>query len=301
MRRCGSLPVVHCILLAVCANLLLMAQVIQAAPYFMLTNTRAKCVAVLAPQGQTVTIQYHAPDVQLSDEDEELEAIEARKMAEADKVAADGADGMDSEWNKRLQEKLERMKAKKMRDMSVTVSQSSTYGAAGSTGSRSRRNQDYVSGKGRIREELTKREGTIKFMTNDMDGKVDICVQSIIASAKAPSRISLNVSMEATEGADSQDEDSSAADASGEGWKADDIKTQMGRFERDLATLKSRVKHIISNADFNKEQADDFHENSVAMNRAATYWPIVQLVVFVVAGFTQANHIVTYMKTRHIV
>jgi hypothetical protein len=231
-----------------------------------------------------------------------MEASEARKMAEANKATADGEEGMDTEWNKRLQEKLDRMKGKKMRDMSVTVSQSSTYGTAGGSGgaSRSRRNQDYVSGRGRIREELSKRDGTIKFMTNDMDGKVDICVQSIIASSRAPSRISLNVTMESTEANESEgDEDGD--ESKGENWKADEVKTQMGRFERDLATLKSRVKHIISNADFNKGQVEEFREHSVAMNRAATYWPIIQLVVFIVAGFTQANHIVTYMKTRHIV
>jgi hypothetical protein len=242
-------------------------------------------------------------DLQITDDQKELEQMEARKMEEKDKAAVDEG-GMDSEWNKRLQEKLERMKSKKMRDMSVTVSQSSVYGSTDAVGTRTRRNHNYVSGRGRIREELTKREGIIKFMTSDLDGKVDICVQSVIASTRAPARISLNVTMEATEesrgGGDG--EENRGQYASGEdSFKTEEIKTQMGRFERDLATLKSRVKHVISNADFNKEQAEDFHENSVAMNRAATYWPIIQLVVFIVAGFTQANHIVTYMKTRHIV
>ena len=210
---------------------------------------------------------------------------------------------MDKEWNKRLQEKLERMKNKKIRDLSITVSQSSVYaGGLGDklVGTRSRRNQDFVSGRGRIREELTKKEGLIKFFTTDMDGKVDICVQSIIASTKGPSRVSLNVTMEQTDESEvdaANDGGSSEGDAMGH----DEVKSQMGRFERDLATLKSRVKHIINNADFNKEQSVDFHEQSVAMSKAATYWPIIQLIVIVVAGFTQVNHIVTYMKTRHIV
>ena len=61
-------------------------------------------------------------------------------------------------------------------------------------------------------------------------------------------------------------------------------KSQMSRFEKDVATLKSRVKSIINNADFNKDQATEFHLQSVSMNRAATYWPILHVAVILVGG-----------------
>ena len=237
-----------------------------------------------------------------------MKDIEARREKEEHERIEKGEDnGPDSEWNKRLQEKLERMKQKKMRDMSITVSQSSLGGAAGqarrSYGGGSNRN--YVSGVGRIREELTKRDGVINFQTNELDGKVDICVQSIVASTKAPARISLNVTVEPTEGGDDTTTSKDAAEKEPMlgplGMESSEVKAQMGRFERDLATLKSRVKNIISNADFNKEQAVEFHEQSVAMNRAATYWPIIHLCCIIIAGFMQATNIVSYMKQRHIV
>jgi hypothetical protein len=37
------------------------AAVVQGHPYMILTSTRSKCLSVLAPQGQTITIQYDAP------------------------------------------------------------------------------------------------------------------------------------------------------------------------------------------------------------------------------------------------
>jgi hypothetical protein len=36
------------------------------------------------------------------------------------------------------------------------------------------------------------------------------------------------------------------------------------------------------------------------MNRASQYWPIIHLVVLLVTGFTQANHIIRFFKSRHI-
>jgi hypothetical protein len=34
---------------------------VGAVPYMLLTSTRSKCVSVIAPQSQTITIDYHAP------------------------------------------------------------------------------------------------------------------------------------------------------------------------------------------------------------------------------------------------
>jgi hypothetical protein len=34
---------------------------VQSLPYMILTSTRSKCLSVIAPQGQTITIAYHVP------------------------------------------------------------------------------------------------------------------------------------------------------------------------------------------------------------------------------------------------
>lgn len=216
-------------------------------------------------------------------------------------VERDQADGQDAEWNRRMKEKLERMKQKKMRDISITVTQKEGLSGALSSRQRKRYGEDKVTGQGRVREELTRREGTIEFLTGNEDGTVEICVQSIVANRNSPSRVALNVTMSSVAKESSEDEASSKQRQSGDsGMDHEAAKAQMSRLERDMQTLSNRVRAILNNADFNKDQEVAFHDQSVAMHSAAMYWPIIQLIVIVVTGFTQANHIIRYMKTHHI-
>jgi hypothetical protein len=239
----------------------------------------------------------------IDDDEEENDHVGAGKLAEASKA---GEEGMDSEWNRRMEDKLERMKNKKMRLMSITVTQKN--GLSGALASRQRktynRGESGVSGQGRVREELTKREGTIEFLTGDADGSVDICVQSILASRENPSRTSLNVTMQTTreseEEEDEKTEEKKPKDGDEGNLPHDAVKSQMSRMERDMVTLNNRVRACLSNADFNKDQEVAMHDQSVAMQRAATYWPIIQLLVLLVTAFTQVNHIVRFLKSHHI-
>lgn len=34
---------------------------VQGLPYWILTSTRSKCMSVVAPKGQTITVKYDAP------------------------------------------------------------------------------------------------------------------------------------------------------------------------------------------------------------------------------------------------
>lgn len=275
---------------------------VHSLPYFILTSTRSKCFSVIAPQGQAITISYHAPDVQLLDEIDESANAATLLTEKKEGAERDAADGQDAEWNRRMREKLERMKEKKIRDMSITVTQKAGLQGALTSRQRRRYGEDKVTGQGRVREELTQRQGTIEFLTGEDDGTVDICVQSIVANRNSPSRISLQVTMASAAKESSEDETSkdTAAAAAGSTLDHDVAKQEMSRLERDVQTLSNRVRAILNNADFNKDQEVAFHDQSVAMHSAAMYWPIIQLIVIILTGFTQANHIVRYMKTHHI-
>ena len=74
----------------------------------------------------------------------------------------------------------------------------------------------------------------------------------------------------------------------------------MTRLERDMSTFTRRVKSILDRADVNKDQEVSFHDQSIAMNRAASYWPIIRLVFLFLTGFVQVNHIIQFMKSRRI-
>jgi hypothetical protein len=231
------------------------------------------------------------------------------------KVDKESVEAMDARWNQKMKEKLERMKTKKVRDMSITVTQKGGI-VAGALASRQRRTMMSVddrirmSGQGRVREELNEQSGEIDFRTGDTDGKVDIWVQRLSATNAKPSRFALNITVHQTEAGELDEEDakkrraeeSSKAGSSTDGkvLEQNQVKTQISRLERDMQTLNNRIQTILSNADYNKDQEVSFHTQSVNMNRASTYWPIIQLIVIVITGFTQANHIVRFMRTRHI-
>jgi len=278
----------------------------------ILSSTRAKCFNVFAPHNQIITVNYYAPDLAAPNESIE----EATRRAKENDPEADPqqAVGLDTQWNKQMKERLERMKSKKLRDASVTVSQKGSL--MDNTAIRQKTEMDsngvmVTSGTGRIREELVKKEGRIEFLTGKDSGMVDICVQSILASIKKPARIHVQVDMAASD--DEYDDDDQYLDddgsAKGEKDKTKDpehlehkqISSHMSRLERDLHTLKNRVRQCQNNADFNKDQESNFHEQSVSMNRAARYWPMIQLTVLLLTGFTQANHIVRYLKSHRIV
>ena len=104
-------------------------------------------------------------DLRLPDEDEEEPSIEEKKEEQAENAE----DGMDSQWNKRMQERLAQMKTKQKKDMSVTVTQKSGL-SSGALASRQRKTYNKEDGsstsatvgQGRVREELVQRKGSIR-------------------------------------------------------------------------------------------------------------------------------------------
>jgi len=279
----------------------------------ILDSTRSKCFSVIAPHNQIIKIQYEAPDLVIMEGMTEAtrRAQEEEEAKKKETEKKEGEDGMDVMWNQRMKERMERIKSKKLRDTSVTVAQkgatvnvianakqSTTYDSEGNP---------IVSGTGRIREELTMKKGRIEFLVGNESGNVEICVQSIIASTKKPARIHLKVDMLADEDDQEYDDDEYIGEKTKKEKTKDpehldhhEITSKMSRLERDLQTLQNRVKACLNNADYNKDQEAIFHGQSISMNRASKYWPIIQLLVLILTGFTQANHIVRYLKRHHI-
>lgn len=306
-------------LLCLLYNVLLKGYSVNGYPYLILSSTRSKCFSVIAPHQQTITIDYDAPDLQ--GPVETLASATKKNEPTEDEKAKYDNEGLDTQWNKRMKERLERIKTKKLRDTSITISQKGTsLGGLGGTENNQRSRYDadgllVTSGTIRIREDLSDARGRIEFMTDDGGGTVEICIQSILASAKKPKRFHLRVDMKASDqeyddGLSNDDNDienvsnqtrrTATSMKDPEHLEHPEITTKMSRLERDLKTLQNRVKACLNNADYNKDQEALFHEQSISMNRATMYWPIIQLAVLIVTGFTQANHIVRYLKAHHI-
>jgi len=68
-----------------------------------------------------------------------------------------------------------------------------------------------------------------------------------------------------------------------------------------MVRLKNEMSVILREADFAKEREMVFHGQSISMNAASMWWPIIQLSVLLLTGFTQAMHMIGFFKSRHII
>jgi hypothetical protein len=149
-------------------------------------------------------------------------------------------------------------------------------------------------------KDLDAKKGNIKF-TTVMDGKVSICVQSLTASSISPNPISLRI----TEFPAREEVVSPPKEAETTVLKVDNqsqrrAKEYLSQMEKTPTSLISKTEMILRQADFAKELEEEFHEQSIAMNKASQWWPIVQLCVLLVTGFTQANDMVQFFRKHHI-
>jgi hypothetical protein len=308
-------------------------------PYFLLTSSRSKCFSVVAPQGESIHIWYHAPgkflfqkhhfyfvllflltlkkfnvlyydyvDLRIPEGvDDGILTKEAilQKLNDPGEEAQGnfGEAGLDSEYQRRMNNRSN-SKRPEMSDMSITVKQKVPSRSA------SRQRGDpgddaTVRTKSRVREEISQQTGFINFKTIDEEseeGGVDICVQSIVASPHTPVRFNLYVDVNEDMAEDSWIDSFVTNEVVIQTMEqVNEAKVVMSQLEKDMRSLTNRVRTIMNSADYNKEQEAEFHDQSVQMNRAASYWPIIRLIFLFLTGFVQVNHIITYMKSRHII
>ena len=250
--------------------LLAVSATVTADPMILLTNTQAKCMSVEAPADALLNIEYEAPDLVLPPEREENGEL------------------ADPRTYRRFR-------------TTITVSQDEaranhhgrTVDTRGQHGRKQKEQREQVV------KDLETKKGSIKF-TTVVDGKVSICVQSLTASAISPTPISLRVT-ESPAGEESLSPPKEAEAV----LKVDNqsqrrAKEHFSQMEQTLNSLISKTEMILRQADFAKELEVEFHEQSIAMNKASQWWPIVQLCVLLVTGFTQANHMVQFFRKHHI-
>jgi hypothetical protein len=162
-----------------------------------------------------------------------------------------------------------------------------------------RRPKDHNNGK--MVRDLDKKKGTIIY-DSQYDGKISICVQSLTASAISPTPISLRVyerpNLEGFESVGPGAVAHSTVELDSESQR--NAKEHFSQMERTLSALISKTDMILRQADYAKELEVEFHDQTIAMNKASQWWPIVQLCVLLVTGFTQANHMISFFRKHHI-
>lgn len=133
--------------------------------------------------------------------------------------------------------------------------------------------------------------------TMELDGKVDICFGTAEGSKVRHLRFGVRV-IEKT------DFDPDVYKESKEDQKeADKVKvsSHLSHMEMELHRVQMGMDKVFSEADFAKERDSLFHKNTQSMHAATIYWPILQVCVLIMTGFTQATHIVRFFKSRRII
>lgn len=245
-----------------------LAALSAADPMILLMNAQAKCMSVEAPADSLLNIEYEAPDLILP--------------ADLD------ADG----------EKVDPRMYRRFRT-TITVSQS------GGRENHHGRNRDHSTHKRqeKVVQDLETKKGNVEYIT-EMDGQVSICVQSLSASAVSPSPISLRVTEspagEEEVGGPPPEKTTANAGEQLDSESQRNAKEHFSQMEKTLSGLISKTDMILRQADYAKELEVEFHEQSIAMNKASQWWPILQLCVLLITGFTQANHMVQFFRKHHI-
>lgn len=140
-----------------------------------------------------------------------------------------------------------------------------------------------------FKTQLSEKHGNLNFTTAPLlDGALEVCVQAQMASRTNPVRFRLDYTFAASQAEKVEDTNKQ-------------IEQQVTRMHSDLQSLERKVQMIMNNAVLSKDEDVRFHQKSLSMSRQTTIWPIVHIVVLVIAGYIQASHILKYFKKHHIV
>jgi emp24/gp25L/p24 family/GOLD len=122
------------------------------------------------------------------------------------------------------------------------------------------------------------------------DSAVDVCIRASGAGQQNPMRFHLRLE----ELGDDLTEMERKDKASGVEHRWSFMEMQMDRIEHEMHT-------IIREADFFKERDAAYHQHTDDLHKATLFWPILHVGILLLTGFTQANHIVRFFKTRRII
>eukprot|EP00567_Pseudictyota_dubia_P008389 CAMPEP_0197440776 /NCGR_PEP_ID=MMETSP1175-20131217/7198_1 /TAXON_ID=1003142 /ORGANISM="Triceratium dubium, Strain CCMP147" /LENGTH=237 /DNA_ID=CAMNT_0042970947 /DNA_START=175 /DNA_END=888 /DNA_ORIENTATION=- len=237
----------------------------------------------MATQESTVVVNYDIPDLVVV---ETLEEAFKKEEVEPDDNIPPGS-GRDAQWFQRNQQKLAAMKRNldQTRDVSISVNEKLDADDNVQPRARWKRGQGTPKPLARVREELKTNTGQVKVDTTK-DGAIDVCVQSLSANFNKPVRVSMWIEEDAQKKAEAEAEKKATE--------------HLNIVEGTTKALIRKMDMILRTADFAKEQEFEFHQKSIAMNRASHYWPMIRVAVLFITGFTFAHHIVSFFKTHHI-
>lgn len=220
-----------------------------------------------------------ADTIQTSTEDE-LKNKQAE--AEAKRELEGGPDGpLNKFFNEKFNRKMEAMKQMNRKDMNILLFQKE---------SPTNKQVQTRPGTGRHREQIDTNEGFILFNTGRLDTPVEVCVQIYSAKQEKPALVALNATVQPLQVTEKDLETQHVM-----------LQGHTSRISSDLRGIQGRLNEIITQADASKKRERDMHDQIVALHTAAGRWPMLRVVIVVIAGYLQITRVVQYMKSRHAI
>mmetsp|Transcript_28743 Transcript_28743/g.42460 ORF Transcript_28743/g.42460 Transcript_28743/m.42460 type:complete len:239 (-) Transcript_28743:44-760(-) len=139
-----------------------------------------------------------------------------------------------------------------------------------------------------VKELITNSKGSISYVTEE-NGEVEVCLKATKASSQNALRFALSVMKENEIHVHDVNVDETNTDR------------HLSHMEMEIEHLLSSMKNIIAEADLSKQRETRFHQQTLSMHAASMWWPIVQLCVLFLTGFTQANHVVKFLKGKRLI
>ena len=217
--------------------------------------------------------------------DDVEDKIESTPKTNNDTAPPPPGSGYDYQWYQRNKARLASMKNDMGLLSDFTITATEKGDTVQSFKTRFKRSQMSKKELAHIKEEISKTTGTVQIETTK-DGIVEVCVQSLTASHTKAAIVSLQI-MEDQERKKEVDLEMKA-------------KSHLSMVEGNTRNMIRKVDQILRTADYAKEQEYEFHQQSLAMNRASHYWPMIHVAVLIITGFTFAHHMVAFFKARHI-
>lgn len=151
------------------------------------------------------------------------------------------------------------------------------------------------------REQLETREGSFEYDTGNLEGSLEICIQSYTATAENPSRVAFSI-LPQSEEVEIEKLLQAERKLMNERLEVENkiVKEETSRITAELVRMQRRAKTIAGDAQFSKKREEEFHAQSVSLNKAVKYWPMVRMTALLVGGYLQVTHVISFMKSRHI-
>jgi hypothetical protein len=152
------------------------------------------------------------------------------------------------------------------------------------------------------REPLKQRSGSFDYRTGALEGgTLEVCIQSYTATTDSPSRVAFTVATPSNVHEIEQALQSERTEL----YERMNVATKLvnaetSRITTELVRMHRRAKALADDGQYSKQNEEEFHNESIKLNRAVQYWPMLRIAILLLGGYMQVTHVVAYMKSRHI-